>query len=85
MMIEQLRQVHQATPFSPFTIYMADGRSYPVPHREFLSHSPTGRTVIVHHADDSFSVLDLLLVNELRVNWTSNQSHTPSNGSGDGA
>jgi hypothetical protein len=37
-----------------------------VPHREFLSHSVSGRTIVVHH-DDSFSILDLLLVTELRV------------------
>ena len=37
------------------------------PHSEFLSQSPSGRTIIVHHPDDSFSVIDLLLVTELKV------------------
>jgi hypothetical protein len=46
---------------------MADGRALYVPHNEFLSHSVSGRTVIVHHADDTFSVVDLLLVNEVEV------------------
>jgi hypothetical protein len=67
MTIEQIRTVHQATPFQPFTIHLADGRSWTVPHSEFLSHSPSGRTIIVHHADDSFSIIDLLLVTELEV------------------
>ncbi len=67
MTIEQLRKVHQAQPFKPFTICMADGTSYHVPHREFLSHSPSGRTVIVFHDDDSASHIDLLLVTELKV------------------
>ena len=67
MTIEQLRLVHRAQPFKPFTIKMADGRSVLVPHSEFLSVSPTGRTVIVHHEDDSYSVIDLLLVNEIHV------------------
>jgi hypothetical protein len=65
--IEQLRAVHQATPFRSFTIHLADGRQISVPHREFLSHSASGRTIIVHHKDDSFSVIDLLLVTELEV------------------
>lgn len=67
MTIEQLRNIHQARPFRPFTIHMADGRAIHVPHSEFLSHSPSGRTVIVYHPDESFSVIDLLLISELEV------------------
>jgi hypothetical protein len=67
MTTEQLRTVHEAQPFRPFTIHLADGRSFLVPHREFLSRSPTGRTLIVYGADDAFSILDLLLVTELEV------------------
>jgi hypothetical protein len=67
MTIEQLRAIHQATPFRPFTIHLADGRRIEVPHREFLSHSASGRTVVVHHLDDTFSIIDLLLVTELKV------------------
>ncbi len=67
MTIEQLRAVHQANPFRPFTVHLADGRHLDVPHREFLSHSPSGRTIIVYHHDDSFSIVDLLLVTELEV------------------
>ena len=67
MTVEQLRSVHGATPFRPFTIHLADGRQLPVPHREFLSHSPSGRTIIVYHQDENFSIVDLLLVTELEV------------------
>jgi hypothetical protein len=67
MTIEQLCTVHQARPFRPFTIHMADGRALHVPHSEFLSHSVSGRTVIVHHDDEKFSIVDLLLVNEVEV------------------
>jgi|HubBroStandDraft_4_1064222.scaffolds.fasta_scaffold1654871_1 hypothetical protein len=67
MTIEQLRRLHQAQPFQPFTIRMADGTSYHIPHREFLSQSPIGRTIIVYHPDDSASHIDLLLVTELMV------------------
>jgi hypothetical protein len=75
MTIEQLRKVHQATPFVPFTIYLADGRSFPVRHREYLAHSPSGRTVIVSNAGDSFDIIDLLLVIDLKL-------HPPSPANG---
>jgi hypothetical protein len=71
MTIEQLRTAHLASPFRPFTIRVADGRSFFVRHPEFLSHSPSGRTMIVHHDDDSYSVLDLLLVTELEFSSSS--------------
>lgn len=67
MTVEQLANVHHAQPFRPFTIHMGDGRSFYVKHPDFLSRSETGRTVIVHGPDDSFSVLDLLLATELEV------------------
>jgi hypothetical protein len=68
MTIEQLRNVHQSTPFQPFTVHLADGRSLLVPHAEFLSHSRSGRTVLVPSTqDESYSVVDLLLVTRLEV------------------
>ena len=70
MPIEQLRSIHQAEPFRPFTMHLADGQQLRVPHREFLSHSPTGRTVVVFEPDESFSVVDLLLVTRLEVHTT---------------
>jgi hypothetical protein len=79
MTIEQLRRIHEARPFQPFTIHLADGRSLEVPHTEFLSHSPSGRTIIVYHGDDDFSIIDLLLVTELEVHPV---SAAPSPGSG---
>jgi hypothetical protein len=72
--IEQLRAVHRATPFRPFTIHLADGGRLEVPHRDFLSHSPSGRTVIVYGKDESFGVVDLLLVTELSVKAAANGS-----------
>src|SRR2546423_692260 len=78
MTVEQLRNVHRALPFRPFTIHMGDGRAFLVRHPDFLSHSPTGRTVIVHPDDESFHVLDLLLVTELEV-------HAPTRPAGEAA
>jgi hypothetical protein len=42
--------------------------------RDFVSRSPSGRTVIVHHDNERFSVLDLLLVSELEVLGANGQS-----------
>jgi hypothetical protein len=78
MTVEQLRNVHRATPFQPFTIRVADGRSFHIAHPDFLSHSPTGRTVIVYGNNENFSILDLLLVTELQVD-------APSKPAGDAA
>jgi hypothetical protein len=71
MTIQQLRAVHRATPFRPFTLHMADGRSFSVPHPDFLSMSPTGRTVIVYQQDDDFSILDMLLLTEIEMDGVS--------------
>jgi hypothetical protein len=67
MTAEQLRAMREANPFRPFTIHLADGRSLPVPHRDFVSQSPGGRTIIVYRAEEAFSVVDLYLVTELEV------------------
>jgi hypothetical protein len=67
MTTEQFRATIRLQPFRPFTIRMADGRSFSVEHPDFVALSPTGRTVIVFQRDDSYSVLDLLLMSELEV------------------
>jgi len=67
MTAEQLRAMRNSQPFRPFTIHLADGRSFSAPHRDFVSQSPGGRTIIVYGAEESFSVLDLFLVTELEV------------------
>ncbi len=67
MTIEQLRKVHQAQPFRAFRMKLADGNELNVSHPELLSYSASGRTVIVVTADDSFEVVDLLLVASIEV------------------
>ncbi|MBM4046012.1 MAG: hypothetical protein FJ279_12920 [Planctomycetes bacterium] len=67
MTIEAIRQLYEATPFRPFVIHLADGRKVDVKHREFMAAAPSGRTIIVYQPDDSFNVIDLLLVTDLEV------------------
>ena len=67
MTIEDLRALHKARPYRPFTIHTADGRSFPVPHSEFLSYDPEGHTIVSLRTDGTFSILDLPLITELEV------------------
>lgn len=72
--IEQLRNFYDAQPFRPFVMHLADGRSIPVMHREFMASAPSGRTITVYQPDDTLNVIDLLLVTDLEVKSTTNGS-----------
>ncbi len=63
----ELKSTIGQQPFRPFTIRMVDGRSFTVTHPDFVMVSPTGRTAIIFEPDDSYSVVDLMLMNELDV------------------
>lgn len=72
MTTDQIRTLHQAKPFMPFTIHIADGAAYEVQHPENLLQSPGGRTLAVSTHGDAVAIIDLLLVTRI----------TMSNGSG---
>lgn len=59
--------MHQARPFRPFAIHTADGRTFPIPHSEFLAYDPEGSTAVVFRTNHTFSILDLELVTELET------------------
>ncbi len=64
---EQFRNAMTRRPFVPFVIRLADGSGIPVRHPEHVATSPSGRTVLAFHDDESHTVLDLLLVTRLDV------------------
>jgi hypothetical protein len=64
---DRLRSLYDAQPFRPFVIHLADRRALPVQHREFLALSPTGGTAVVFQPDDSFNIVDVILVTDLEV------------------
>ena len=68
MTAEQLRTMRDSNPFRPFIIHLADGRAFTIPHRDFVSQSPGGRTIIVYGSDESFSILDLFSSPNLKSN-----------------
>lgn len=67
MNVDSLRQLHRAAPFKPFRIHLADGRHFDIEHPEFLAYAPKGRTAVIMHVDDSFEIINLLLVSSLEV------------------
>ena len=79
MTIEQLRKFHQAQPFQPFDIHLADGRSLPVEHPEMLAIAPPGRTIGIGRDDGTIEILDLLLVTSLKshANGTTHRRRRP--------
>jgi len=79
MTTDQLRNVWKAEPFKPFIIHLADGRNVPVRRPEFLSRSPSGRSIVVYQSDESFNVIDLLLVTDLEI---SSNGHRKARGRG---
>jgi hypothetical protein len=50
----------------PFTLRMADGKEYAVPHRDYIWLPPNSSYVIVHEDDGHFNVLPLLTMMDLR-------------------
>lgn len=65
MTTEQFRTALKAQPFRPFTVRTADGHEYLVDHPEVAIQSRSGRTAVVANGEDSFAILDLLLVTAL--------------------
>ncbi len=74
MTIERIRELYKAQPFRPFVIHLADGRSVPVHHREFIMAVPSGRTLLVVQPDDSLNIIDRLLVTDVEIKPARNGS-----------
>lgn len=49
----------------PFTLRMADGKEYHVPHRDYLSLPPKGTFVVVYDDQERVFVLPLLTMTGL--------------------
>ena len=51
-----------------FTIHLADGRKFNVPHRDFIAIGPDrGQTVAVYDERGTANILNLLLISSLEV------------------
>jgi hypothetical protein len=66
MTIEQITDAMQAQPFRPFELHLADGRTFRVPHPEYIARVGQGHVVIVTSPDSEHSeFIDLLMVTTL--------------------
>jgi len=63
----EIRKLFEGTPFLPFRVHLANGKSVDVPHPDFMHLSPTGRRLIVDRPDDTFEIIDVLLVTSLET------------------
>jgi hypothetical protein len=72
-----IREALRKEPFQPFSMRLADGRSLPVRHPEFVAVGR--RRIIVIADDDSWSIVEPLLVVSL------DQTKSPRPGGGDQA
>jgi hypothetical protein len=57
MSTSSIRRLIHATPFRPFKIRLADGRSIPVQHREFIMISPADLDFIVYQPEGGIDIV----------------------------
>jgi len=68
MTINEFRNALSAAAFRPFIVHLADGRTIPVAHPDFVFFTGRGRTAIISRpGDDWFVIVDLLLMTHLEV------------------
>jgi hypothetical protein len=66
MDINAIRDYLHKVPFQPFTMRLADGRQFPIAHRDFVAVSP--RTVVViDQQTEAATVLEPLLIISLEL------------------
>jgi hypothetical protein len=80
MDIAGVREALHAQPFVPFVLRLADGRGLPVPHPDFVALTP--RRVIVGATDDTWSVVEPLLIVSLDHEASRRHGDGDANGSG---
>ena len=75
MDIQGVREALHREPFQPFVIRLADGRSLPIPHRDFVAVGK--RRLIVIEDDDGWSFVEPLMIVSL-----DQMKKTPPGGNG---
>lgn len=66
MDLQGIREALRHQPFEPFAMRLADGRSLAVPHPEMVAVGK--RRIIVVESDDSWSVVEPLMIVSLDYN-----------------
>ena len=65
MILNEIRQLYWGKPFRPFTVNLADGRSIPVSHPEFMALSPSANEIFVYQPTGTFDIVNLALVTSI--------------------
>jgi hypothetical protein len=65
MTVQAIQSFLRATPFQPFTLRTASGKSYRVTHPDYLMFSPSRRTAMVFSDEDLYDTLDVLTITEI--------------------
>jgi hypothetical protein len=61
--IQEIRSHLEAVPFTPVNLVTASGKTYLVPHPDFVTFSPTGRSCNVYAGEgEFFTTLDPLSI-----------------------
>ena len=68
MHADEIRQLLHASPFRPFTVYLAGEKSFVVSHEDFALLTPKGRTLIVSQTEkEAVDLLDVALIARIEV------------------
>ena len=65
MTIDAIKEAVHTEPFRPFKLRLAGGPVIRVAHPDYIAFGPKGRTVVVYNEDDSFRILDTMLITEI--------------------
>lgn len=65
MMKEQIRELLKATPFVPFIIHTASGKSVSVPHPDFILAASDAPHVIVEEPNGRNHTINVMLITSL--------------------
>ena len=67
MRLDEVRKLMKSQPFRPFTIHLPEGRAVRVAHHDFAVLSPDGRTLLAYEPDNSFNMIDVMLIASIEV------------------
>lgn len=65
MTVQVILSFLHATPFRPFTLTTASGKTFNVPHPDYVTFSPSRRVAMVYTDDELFDTLDVLTITEI--------------------
>jgi hypothetical protein len=61
-----IQKLLHAVPFVPFTVHVADGKSFEIRHPDFAALTQGGRLLFVSTEGDSFELIDVFLITRLQ-------------------